>query len=108
MAKPALHITANQALQRIEERAGAENSKILERASGLCAKRSDQRRTNSELEALMRSEAKGRQIVLDLKDITLVGREAISFLKRCEADNIQLNNCPAYIREWITRERGQN
>ena len=62
----------------------------------------------AELEALMRSEAKGRQIVLDLKDITLVGREAISFLKRCEADNIQLKNCPAYIREWITRERGQN
>jgi hypothetical protein len=26
-------------------------------------------------------------------------------LKRCEADNITLKNCPAYIREWITRER---
>jgi anti-anti-sigma regulatory factor len=60
----------------------------------------------AELETLIRSEAKGRHIVLDLKDLTLVGRDAISFLRQCEADNIQLKNCPAYIREWITRERG--
>jgi hypothetical protein len=62
----------------------------------------------AELEALIKSEAKGRQIVLDLKDLTLVARDAISFLKRCQADNIQLKNCPVYIREWITRERGQS
>jgi anti-anti-sigma regulatory factor len=62
----------------------------------------------AELETLIRSEAKGRHIVLDLKDLTLVGREAISFLRQCEADNIQLKNCPAYIREWITRERGSS
>jgi hypothetical protein len=62
----------------------------------------------AELETLIRSEAKGRHIVLDLKDLTLVGREAISFLRQCEADNIQLKNCPTYIREWITRERGSS
>jgi hypothetical protein len=58
-----------------------------------------------ELEALIRSEAKGRTIVLDLKNPTLVGRDAISFLGRCEADGIGLQNCAAYVREWITRER---
>ncbi|HZV88910.1 MAG TPA: hypothetical protein VFF95_15280 [Candidatus Binatus sp.] len=58
-----------------------------------------------ELKALFGSEAKGRRIVLDLKDLTLVGRDAISFLERCEADSIKLRNCPAYIREWIRRER---
>ena len=42
----------------------------------------------AELEALLRSEAKGRTIVLDLKDLTLVGRDAISFLGRCEADGV--------------------
>jgi anti-anti-sigma regulatory factor len=61
-----------------------------------------------ELETLMTSEAKGRRIILDLKDLTLVDQDAVSFLKRCEADNITLKNCPAYIREWITRERGQS
>jgi hypothetical protein len=60
----------------------------------------------ADLEALIRSEAKGRTIVLDLKDLTLVGRDAISFLGRCEADGIGLQNCAGYVREWITRERG--
>jgi anti-anti-sigma regulatory factor len=59
----------------------------------------------AELEALIRSEVKGRPIVLNLKDLTLVGRDAISFLGRCEADGIGLQNCAAYVREWITRER---
>ena len=59
----------------------------------------------AELEALIRSEEKGRTIVLDLKDLTLVGRDAISFLGRCEAEGIGLRNCAAYVREWITRER---
>jgi hypothetical protein len=40
----------------------------------------------AELETLIRSEANGRPIVLDLKDLTLAGRDAISFLERCEAD----------------------
>jgi anti-anti-sigma regulatory factor len=62
----------------------------------------------AELKALIRSEAKGRHIVLDLKDLTLVGPDAISFLELCEAEDIQLKNCPAYIREWITRARLQH
>ena len=59
----------------------------------------------TELETLMTAEADGRRIVLDLRDLTLVDQDAVSFLKRCEANNITLKNCPAYIREWITRER---
>ncbi len=58
-----------------------------------------------ELETLVREEAKGRRIVLDLKDLTLVDQDAVSFLKHCEADNTTLKDCPAYIREWITRGR---
>ena len=58
-----------------------------------------------ELKTLFGSEAKGRRIVLDLKDLTLVDRDAVSFLERCEADRVMLKNCPAYIREWITKER---
>ncbi len=61
-----------------------------------------------ELETLVREEANGRRIVLDLKDLTLVDQDAVSFLKRCEADNITLKDCPAYIREWITRGRNQS
>ena len=59
-----------------------------------------------ELETLIRSEANGRRIVLDLKDLTLVGRDAISFLERWEAKGIALKNCAGYVREWISRSRG--
>ena len=59
----------------------------------------------AELETLVRSETDGRPIVLDLKDLTLAGRDAISFLERCEADGITLKNCAGYVREWITRQR---
>jgi hypothetical protein len=59
----------------------------------------------AELETLITSEAKGRPIVLDLKDLTLVGPDAIGFLERWEADGIALKNCAGYVREWITRSR---
>jgi hypothetical protein len=59
----------------------------------------------SELEALFKSETNTRRIVLDIKDLTLVNQEAVTFLERCEGDGITLTNCPAYIREWITRQR---
>jgi hypothetical protein len=59
----------------------------------------------AELETLIRSEGDGRRIVLDLKDVTLVNEDAITFLARCESNSIALENCPPYIREWITRQR---
>ena len=55
-----------------------------------------------ELERLFKAETNGRRIVLDLKDLNLVDREAVIFLAKCEAD---VQNCPPYIREWIRRER---
>ena len=62
----------------------------------------------AELEALIRSEPRGRGMVLDLKNLTLVGQDAIAFLDRCEANGITLKNCPAYIREWIKGQRGES
>src|ERR1700722_3075701 len=54
----------------------------------------------AELKTRFCAEASGRHIALDLKELTLVDQDAFSFLMRCEADNIELKNCPAYIREW--------
>ena len=59
----------------------------------------------AELEILINSEPNGRPIVLDLKDLTLVNEDAITFLERCESNSITLENCPPYIREWIKRQR---
>ncbi len=53
----------------------------------------------------MGSEANARNLVLNMKDVTLVDQSAIRFLARCEADNVTFENCPAYIRYWIAAEK---
>jgi hypothetical protein len=58
-----------------------------------------------QLETLLRKEASDSRTVLDLKDLTLVDQDVVSFLRGCEADGIQLRNCPAYIRAWINGEQ---
>ena len=60
-----------------------------------------------ELRRLLELEGAGSHIALDLKDVTLADRDAIKFLTDCEANSIKLENCPAYVREWIGRENGQ-
>jgi hypothetical protein len=62
----------------------------------------------AELQRLFSLEAVGQAIGLDLRDVTLVDREAVKFLARCEVERIELENCPAYIREWIDAERGRS
>lgn len=58
-----------------------------------------------DLKEVLKSEAPGRSIVLDLRDVTLVNNDAVTFLRHCEAVGIALKNCPAFIREWITKQR---
>jgi anti-anti-sigma regulatory factor len=59
----------------------------------------------AEFKTLINAEAKEQHIVLDLRELILVDENAVRLLARCEADGIELRNCPAYIREWITRQR---
>ncbi len=58
-----------------------------------------------ELNRLMGSEARGHNLVLDMEEVTLVDQSAIRFLARCDADSVTLENCPAYIRDWIAAEK---
>ena len=52
-------------------------------------------------EQLIESESNDSKIILDLKDVRLVDREAVRFLSQCESQGAKLENCPLYIREWI-------
>jgi hypothetical protein len=61
-----------------------------------------------ELQELFALEAAGRELVLDLKDVTLVNQDAVTFLGRCETNHIELENCPANIRVWIDRGGRRN
>ena len=58
----------------------------------------------AEMQSLLQSEVGDHHLVLDLKDVRLVNRDAVKFLAQYEANGAKLRNCPAYIREWITRE----
>jgi anti-anti-sigma regulatory factor len=46
-------------------------------------------------------------VAIDLNGVLLVDSDAVQFLAIEEAKGIELRNCPAYIREWIARERAQ-
>jgi len=44
-------------------------------------------------------------VALDLTEVTLVAREAVTFLAACELKGVELRNCPPFLREWINREQ---
>jgi hypothetical protein len=58
----------------------------------------------SELRTLIRDEE--HRVVLDLREVNLLDREAVEFLVACERDGVSVRNSSPYIREWITREAG--
>jgi hypothetical protein len=58
----------------------------------------------AELQRVFDSKSKAGNIVLDLRDVKLVDREAVGFLARREREGARLENCPGYIREWIPKE----
>jgi anti-anti-sigma regulatory factor len=60
-----------------------------------------------ELQRLFKAEGQDHHIVLDLKEVKLVDRDTVKFLACCEVKGTRLENCPAYIREWIEREKSR-
>ena len=62
----------------------------------------------TELKALIASDGTGRRVVLDLRELTLVDKDAVRFLWQCESNGIELKNCPPYIGEWIARQKDRS
>ena len=58
-----------------------------------------------ELRRLFELQTDYRDIVLDLKDVGVIDRDALHFFAGCEADGMKLENCAPYIREWMEREK---
>jgi hypothetical protein len=59
----------------------------------------------TELRRLCEGETDLRDIVFDLKDVSVIDRDVMRFFVRCEADGVKLENCTPYIREWMEREK---
>ena len=55
---------------------------------------------------VVRTELDGRRVVaIALAEVELVDRDAVKLLAQAETKGVELKSCPAYIREWITKER---
>jgi hypothetical protein len=46
-------------------------------------------------------------LAIDLRDVGLIDGEAVKFLAIIELNGGTLRNCPAFIRQWIDRERAR-
>ena len=57
-----------------------------------------------QLKELIELQRPSQRTVMDLKDVKLADRDAVRFLGACEDAGVSLQNCPAFIREWIARE----
>jgi hypothetical protein len=58
-----------------------------------------------DLDVVRAAVEEGRVVAIELADLELVDREAVKLLALSEANGVELRECPAYIREWVTRER---
>lgn len=63
--------------------------------------------TLGELSVLLAREAPGLTVALELRDLILVDRDAVDFLRACEGRGIILRNCPPYIRVWMAGQGNQ-
>ena len=51
--------------------------------------------------AIDRARRMGKQIVIDLGEVTLMDRPSLEFLASQMQGDVQLINCPEYIAPWI-------
>jgi hypothetical protein len=61
-----------------------------------------------QVQQLLIVEAPGQQLTFDLRDVTLVNQDAVTFLADCEAKGIEFESCPLHIRNWINQEKRRN
>ncbi len=61
-----------------------------------------------QFQQLLVVETPGRKLMLNLRHLTLVNQDAVTFLAHCEANGVKLENCPLYIRNWIDQEKRRN
>jgi hypothetical protein len=47
-------------------------------------------------------------VAIDLEEVGVIDRAAVSLLTLGEERGLALRNCPPYIREWVDRERAQS
>ena len=62
-----------------------------------------QKENVADLSRLCEAIKEGRELVLDLEEVKLVDQDVVRFLELCEGNGARLQNCPPYIRHWISQ-----
>jgi hypothetical protein len=57
-----------------------------------------------ELATVLAVESSAPAVTLELKNLVLVDRDAVGFLRACQKRGIQLRNCPQYVRIWMASD----
>jgi anti-anti-sigma regulatory factor len=47
----------------------------------------------------------GCRLAIDLGEVTLVSQEVVEALAVAESNGVELKNCSAYVREWVSRAK---
>jgi hypothetical protein len=82
------------------DRLATEDDGVILHVSGRCV--------GGALDVLRDALAEGHRVrTIDLKDLRQVDRDAVKLLAISKARGIELKNCPAFIQEWIARERAE-
>jgi hypothetical protein len=81
------------------DRVAIEDDREIVRISGRVAREN--------LELLRNVLIESRVVAIDLKNVLLIDREGVKLLVVAEAKGVELRDCPAYICEWVARERAQ-
>jgi hypothetical protein len=82
---------------RIERLVGQENEIVLRVSGHVHFECVDTLRELVEIEKA--------KICFDLSEVTLADRDSATFLAICKLKGIELKNCPAYLREWVSEEQ---
>jgi hypothetical protein len=61
-----------------------------------------------QVQQLLIVERPGQPVMFNLRDVTLVNQNAVTFLAHCEAKGIKIENCPLHVRNWIDQEKCRN
>ena len=61
-----------------------------------------------QVQQLLIVETPGQRLMFNLRDVTLVNQDVVTFLADCETKGIKLESCPLHIRNWIDQEKRRN
>jgi hypothetical protein len=61
-----------------------------------------------QFQQLLIVEPAGLAVKFNLRDVTLVNQDAVTYLADCEGKGIKLESCPLHIRKWIDQEKRRN